>query len=144
MTDKKKLNVYNTTVSNHWGTPPDFYEKINKEFHFDSFDPCPLNGVDSEGKEVNGLEIPWAKTTFINPPYSNIEVWLKKGVEEQTKGNTSIYLIPVRPSTHYFHRLILPNAEVRFLEGRLKFLNQDGEQKQAAPFGSMLAIFRGV
>lgn len=40
--------------SNHWATPPEFYEKLNKEFNFD-FDPCPLNGE----LLFDGLSVEW-------------------------------------------------------------------------------------
>ncbi len=32
----------NLKHSDNWGTPKEFYNKLNEEFNFD-FDPCPLN-----------------------------------------------------------------------------------------------------
>ena len=32
-----------SSATDHWSTPNDVYEGLNKEFHFD-FDPCPLGG----------------------------------------------------------------------------------------------------
>jgi hypothetical protein len=51
---------------NNWATPKDFYNKLDKEFHFD-FDPCPLN---HDLNLWDGLKIEWGKCNFINPPYS--------------------------------------------------------------------------
>ena len=47
-------------------------------------------------------------------------------------------LIPARTDTKAFHKYIYNKAEVRFIKGRLKF----GGSKDAAPFPSMLVIFR--
>lgn len=42
--------------------------------------------------------------------------------------------------TRYFHDFIQHRSEIRFVKGRLKF----GNSKQAAPFPSMVVIFRGA
>ena len=52
------------------------------------------------------------------------------------KGVTVVMLLKSDTSTKWFHELILPNAEVRFIKGRLKF------NGKPAPFPSLLAIFR--
>jgi len=41
-------------IKNHdnWGTPKEFYDELDKEFHFD-FDPCPLNHT------FDGLTCEW-------------------------------------------------------------------------------------
>ena len=77
---------------------------------------------------------------FCNPPYGkSLKEWVRKAYEESRKPNTLIVmLIPARTDTAFFHDYILNRAEVRFLRGRLKF----GAAKNAAPFPSMLAIFR--
>ena len=54
-------------------------------------------------------------------------------------------LIPSRTDTKYFHEYIYkkPNAEIRFIKGRLKF---GGKQKGSgsAPFPSMLVVFSNI
>ena len=45
-------------------------------------------------------------------------------------------LIPARTDTRYFHNFIVPNAEVRFIKGRIKF-----SSKGSAPFPSMVVVF---
>lgn len=81
---------------------------------------------------------------FCNPPYGNKEtgIWTQKCFEEGKKKNTTVVLlIPARTDRASFHDYIYkqPNVEIRFIRGRLKF----GGRKEAAPFPSMLAIFRG-
>lgn len=77
---------------------------------------------------------------FCNPPYGKeIAKWVQKSFEESRKKNTLVVmLIPARTDTKYFHDFIYGKAEIRFIRGRLKF----GNAKAAAPFPSMVVIFR--
>ena len=78
---------------------------------------------------------------FCNPPYSEIGAWVEKAYREGTKdGTLVVLLIPARTDTRYFHDFILHRSEIRFIRGRLKF----GNQKNSAPFPSMIVIFRGA
>lgn len=79
---------------------------------------------------------------FCNPPYGRaITDWVEKAYREGTKDNTIVVmLIPARTDTRYFHDFIQHRSEIRFVKGRLKF----GNSKQAAPFPSMVVIFRGA
>lgn len=129
----------------NYATPPDLYNELNKEFNFD-FDPCPYN----EGEIINdGLLIDWGKSNFVNPPYSKSlkEGFILKAIEEQKKGNKSVFLIPVSTSTKLFHDYIKPNAkEIRFIKGRVKFGKRDNEgnfvpSKQGGTKDSMIVIF---
>lgn len=47
-----------------WLTPPDLYEKLDKEFKFD-FDPCPYPKPDG----YNSILSPWGKSNYVNPPF---------------------------------------------------------------------------
>ena len=134
---KSVKNMFKSKQQN-WQTPKDFYDKINQEFNFD-FDPCPVNPT------FNGLEVEWGNRNFINPPYKTMLSWIKKGIEEYKKGKLSVFLLPVRTETKYFHELIMPNAEVRFIRGKLKFGAPDSKLPECdwcpAPFASMIVIF---
>ena len=123
-----------------WQTPPDIYAALNTEFHFD-FDPCPAN------PKFNGLEIEWGKSNFVNPPFGREQpLWIKKGFEEYLKGKIVVFLIPARTDTIAFHKYLYGKAELRFIKGRIKFINPDSkvskEKWTAAPFPSMIAILK--
>ena len=117
--------------SDEWKTPAGIYEVLDREFHFD-LDPCPLGG-DQDGRA--SLFVEWRdKIVFCNPPYSDIDGFLRRAREAKT----AVYLIPVRTDTRYFSELIMPHAkEIRFIRGRLKF----GNASTCAPFPSMIVVF---
>lgn len=126
-------SVHFMSVNDKWKTPEVFYEKLNEEFNFD-FDPCPPN------PEFDGLEIEWGNRNFVNPPYGNvISKWLAKAVEEQEKGNTSVFLIPSRTDTKWWHTYVMQADEIRFIKGRLRFQGA----VYNAPFPSVVVVFKG-
>jgi site-specific DNA-methyltransferase (adenine-specific) len=125
-------DIQGTRNSDDYATPIKFYEKLNKEFEFD-FDPCPFQS------DFDGLTTDWNGNIYINPPYSSIEPFIKKGIEELKNGNANkcVYLIPVRSDTKYWNDLIMQYAsEIRFVKGRLNF----NESKSPAPFPCVLVV----
>ncbi len=116
--------------------------------------------------EDNGLLQDWSnEVVFMNPPYSKPEQpckpnctkkkclkrgyhndtykagqedWIKKAYEESQKGAIVVGLLPVRTDTKAFHKYIYNKAEIRFIEGRLKF----GDGKNPAPFPSMIVVWK--
>jgi site-specific DNA-methyltransferase (adenine-specific) len=134
----------NLNHKDDWETPKYLYDKLNKEFKFDH-DPCPLN----HNIELwDGLKLTWGAINFINPPYSRTlkEAFIRKAFEESQKGKTCVMLLPVSTSTKIFHEIIYPNAEIRFLKGRVKFkgINTKGElvENKCGMHDSMIVIFK--
>lgn len=129
-------------IHDDWETPEWLLKDIRKEFG-EFFDPCPINS------KFNGLQIEWQDVNYINPPYNQKykELFINKAFTESKKGRTCIMLLPVSTSTYIFHDVIYPNAEIRFLKGRVKFkgVNGKGELVDDKPgqHDSMLVIFRG-
>ena len=131
-----------------WQTPDDVFNKLNGEFNF-TLDPCCQHDSAKCGKYYtpveNGLLQSWeGETVFVNPPYGrSLKTWVRKCHNEATKDNTIVVmLIPSRTDTSYFHDYIYNKSEVRFLRGRIKFVNPvTKKQKDSAPFPSMIVIF---
>lgn len=115
-------------IHDDWATPDYILTYIkNKYFKgLDFFDPCPLNS------EFDGLEIDWGVRNYINPPYERKckEAFIRKAYQESLKGNHCVMLLPVSTSTNIFHDIILPNCNIEFLHGRVKFIgiNTNGEK----------------
>lgn len=134
-----------SSATDLWATPPDFFEELDREFHF-NLDPCADETNHKTPryftKEDDGLTKDWGGArVFCNPPYGRETArWVAKAYEEGHKpGSLVVLLIPARTDTAYFHDYILGRSEIRFIRGRLKF----GDSKNSAPFPSMLVIYRG-
>lgn len=133
-----------------WCTPPDFFDALDAEFHF-TLDPAATaksaKCVKYFTPDDDGLKQSWGgEIVFCNPPYGRaIGDWVKKGCEESQKPHTVVVmLIPARTDTSYFHDYILHGKadELRFIRGRLKFTDEDGNVKDAAPFPSVVVVWR--
>ena len=63
---------------------------------------------------------------------------LQKAYEASHAAATVVCLLPARTDTRWWHIYVLPSAEIRYLQGRLKF----GGGANGAPFPSAVVIFR--
>lgn len=138
-----------------WETPGELFSKLDKEFIF---------GLDAAAEPDNtkvpwnyytkrddGLSQPWTgvSAAWCNPPYGRtVGAWLAKGREAARAGTTSVFLLPARTDTKWFHEYVWdasencpqPGVEVRFVKGRIKFVGAE----QGAPFPSVIIVFRGT
>jgi phage N-6-adenine-methyltransferase len=132
-----------SSKSDTWETPRALFAGLDAEFGF-TLDVCALPGNAKCARyytpEDDGLAQPWHGVAFCNPPYGRKLIhWIRKAAESARAGATVVCLFPARTDTSWFHDIIVPNAEVRFLRGRLYF--GPGEDLRA-PFPSAVAIFR--
>lgn len=135
--DNNTIALFQSKATDNWQTPPELYNKLNAEFSFD-FDPCPLNST------FDGLACPWSKSNFINPPYSKVKEFLIKAHHELKYGQAvvCVFLTFSNTDTKWFHDYLYGKAELRFIKGRLKFLNEHGQIVNSAMRPSMIAILR--
>ena len=131
-----------SSKSGEWSTPPDFFQVLDREFHF-TLDACasPENAKCARyyTKEQDGLSLPWTGTVWCNPPYGReVGHWVEKAFRSAGEGATVVLLLPARTDTRWFHRYLYGRAELRFVQGRLKF----GGSQSSAPFPSLVAILR--
>jgi len=135
--EKEDTQILNQNVlkkSDLWRTPKKIYDDLDKEFHFD-FDPCPYPKPDG----FDGLKCEWGFHSFVNPPYSETEKWVKKSIDEYKKGKIVVMILRLDASTRWFRDFILPNAEIRLFEDRLCFVNTDGKSSRS-DHASILAV----
>lgn len=135
--------VMYSSKSDLWETPQEIYDVLDKEFGF-TLDACALPENAKCNKYYtpndNGLIQTWSGTVWCNPPYGrNVGQWVAKAAESSKHGATVVMLLPARTDTRWFHKFINGHAEIRFIEGRIKF----GGAKYNAPFPSMIVIFAG-
>lgn len=135
-----------SSATDLWSTPQDFFDELNNEFNF-TLDVCalPENAKCSNfyTPQTDGLSQPWKGRVWCNPPYGReVGQWVRRGYSSRKTlvAEVVVMLLPARTDTRWFHDYIYiyGKAEIRFIRGRLKF----GGSKNAAPFPSMVVIFR--
>lgn len=136
--------------SDHWATPPDVIAALECEFGGFDLDPCcraetakaPRFYVEAD----NGLSKPWPGKVFLNPPYSKPAPWLEKAISETAKGIASLVvaLLPVRTDTRWFHNLVKEHSEIRFIQGRVRWIGWQGTPIPAPKDPSMFALYRNT
>jgi phage N-6-adenine-methyltransferase len=127
-------------------TPDSFWKPLDNEFHF-TMDAAATKKNAKCAKYMtrrqDSLKTPWGnpgEICWLNPPFRNYRVWFEKCAEEQKRGITTVVLALSRiTSAGWFHETVIPNAEIRFVRGCLKF----GNFKTALPLPLILCIFRG-
>ncbi len=146
-----------STGKDDWGTPPEFFAKLNAEFNF-TLDAaanrenalCDLFYGPGSFIQQDALALDWPKSDRIwcNPPYSRgmQKEFIRKAAECGARGGMVVMLLPARTDTVVFHRYIWDHerhqpregVQVRLLKGRLRFVGAPA----SAPFPSMIVVFR--
>lgn len=144
-----------------WQTPRwlfDFFSKKVGGFDVDAA-AGPLNALCQEfySEEVDALSFDWpaGKSYWVNPPYSNIEPWVKHvAVQAERSGSVAYMLLPDDVSTLWFKMAIDNAAEAYILthdgvegragrSGRVQFVNAiTGKRGNGNNKGSWIFVFR--
>lgn len=130
-----------SSTSTTWETPPDFFARLDREFHF-TLDVCATRTSRKCQRFFdvadNGLEKRWKGMCWMNPPYGRtISLWLRKALTESALGATVVALIPARTDTTWWQDIVMRAAEIRLVRGRLTFVGANAP----APFPSAVAVF---
>lgn len=140
---KMNTDVMFSSKTDQWATPQDFFDELDREFHFTLDAAADETNHKCEvyyDKAHSGLDNPWGEVTYCNPPYGReIGKWVAKAYREAQNGLTVVMLLPARTDTAWFHDYIYGKAEIRFIRGRLYFNDGNGR----APFPSMVVVYRG-
>jgi len=137
-------------MKKYWLTPPELYESLNNEFHFDC-DPCPHPRLDN----YDSINLEWKNMNFVNPifrqkdskyngslklfdntkPNKSIRslvgptAFVRKAIDEQKKGRSSFLTLPTQG---YVNLLLEAGAKLRSL-GRVKWLEVDTKEPMKTP-----------
>ena len=104
-------------------TDPELYSLLDKVYNF-NFDPCPLD------PQWDGLTCQWGSCNYVNPPYKFIFPWVFKAIHEaNTRGATSVFLIPASVSTHSFKYAMESGCvdHILFLNHFIRFASHEGK-----------------
>ena len=147
--------TFNLSKDNIWETPPDLFEFGCDLFNFKpEIDLC-ATAKDTKCKMFFGLnekwgmsslnpDCKWHKDSWLNPPYHNVKDWIRKAYFSHIKYNVSILaLLFAKTDVKVWHECILHGqAEVYFIEGRVKFFKNGVESKNPAPYPSAFVFWR--
>jgi len=132
-----------SSESSEWGTPDDFFVRLDSEFHF-TLDPCATKKNAKCKKffteKQDGLKQDWSKdVVFMNPPYKGQTAkWVGKAVAESKKGATVVCLLSAATGRKWFHDYVFNHAaQIRWVSGFIKFIGAT----YGAPFASVVVIF---
>ena len=137
-------NILYSSNKDDWGTPQELFEKLNVKYNF-TVDVASNDHNYKVDKHYtikeDGLKQDWSnERVWCNPPYGReIYKWIEKASKSKC---LSVFLIPARTDTKWFHEFIYrkDNVTYEFLKGRVKF---DGGVN-SAPFPSMIVIFNNI
>jgi len=141
------LGVHFSGKCGDWRTPPVLWNRLLQEFAFDldvaATPEDRLIGVRSAGWDALEPLASWGYVNYINPPYGNVVgKWIDAvQVHNNIDAATVVMLLPARTDTLWWHGGVHTADEVRFIKGRLKFLNKDGLEMSSAPFPSCVAVW---
>jgi len=128
-------------MTRYWVTPPEMYDKLDREFRFD-FDPCPNPRPDG----YNSLAVPWGEMSYCNPPFRKTDgnthgptAFVRKAILEQENGNSTVLLLPAQS---YINLLLDAGAELRSA-GRTRFLDTETGEPLPSPSPTILAVLKG-
>ena len=131
--------------TDNWATTKNLFDELHAQHSF-TLDVAASSsnhlcsnwfGLDHhDPQRRDGLTAQWTGRVWCNPPYGRvIKDWVLKASQHD---DLVVMLLPARTDTKWFHELVIPNADVEFVKGRLKF----GGSKTAAPFPSMIVRFK--
>ena len=130
----------------YWRTPPELLEVITELLAgVIQLDPCAspdkAHHFATENLTETGLLVPWGGRTYINPPYSKIGPWVRKGREHwdacghDASVFSALYLIPPSVDSAYWADCFLDSPAERGAnfyatrKGRVQFWGDDGPIK---------------
>jgi len=128
-----------SSKSGEWETPSDLFLALDKEFNF-TLDVCahPHNAKCHRyfSPQDNGLEKQWGYgTCWMNPPYGReIKKWVQKACVSSMNGALVVALLPARTDTQWWHSFVMKAHEIRFIQGRVRFVGAP----HPAPFPSCI------
>lgn len=120
-------------MTDEWWTPPYLTDALGA---FD-LDPCSPPGgwvraAAHYTAEDDGLSAPWCGRVWLNPPYSEVEQWMRRMADH----GQGIALVFARTETRWWFESVWPRASaVLFLRGRLSFI-AGGDVEDRGSFGA--------
>lgn len=115
-------------VEDNWETPPLLLKEVMEKYDIHpTLDVCATGYNTRFPKYItvqdNALTKEWTEDFFMNPPYSEINLWMQKAYEQHIEYNVNaLILVFAKTSTKWWHEYVEGKAETHFQKGRIRFL----------------------
>lgn len=112
-----------------WGTPRPLFEGLHAEFGFtvdlaaSAYNAKLPRFYDEAYDTLRAGPLAAPERGWCNPPYDNIEDWLRWAVWSCGFGGFSVWLVPANTDTGWFHRYA-KLGQIDFFEGRINFVDE--------------------
>lgn len=136
------------SLSDEWETPRELYDELCNRYKINpAFDVAATSqntlcvNYKTKEDEIDGLQCNWIQDTWVNPPHSLNEEFVRKAYEQNQKNNTNVIMIlPCNAmSAEYWHDCIEKKAEYHPIKGRIRFLI-DGKLSKFASRNAYVAV----
>ena len=145
-------HVSNNSGCNEWYTPPKYIEAARRVMGGIDLDPCSSEVAQEYIKadiyytiDDDGLEYVWAGRVWMNPPYGRelVERFCEEVVDQFDSGSIdqACVLVNNATETNWFQNMMSSACSVCFITGRVKFLNEDGEEAKTPLQGQAVLYF---
>ncbi len=117
--------------SDQWGTPF-FIKNVYKDY----FDPCPRDHT------VDGLSTEWPGDVYLNPPFSQFRLWIKKlcsELKKQPKRNV-VVLIPIDRLDRNYIKDFLQQSDVVYFRKKIHFVPLDNQPTSHMGYHSNICL----
>lgn len=151
MNDKTRKTLF-SRESDEWATPRHLLDLAAKFMEGIDLDPCDSHDNPNPlatnhfyiDTVPNSLDRPWVGRIYMNPPFSNIELWADKLINELLGDCTeAVCILPVRSDTKWFQDKLAPYTKAYcFIKGRVGYIPPSGKAPAKAPFPS-LVMYQG-
>ena len=140
------------TGEHEWYTPPDYIEAARAVLGEIDLDPASspaaqklVKAKNYYTKKEDGLSKKWTGRVWMNPPYQSglVDKFVFKLVDSFLSEEVSAAIVLVNNSTdtNWFQSAALNASEICFPQGRVKFLDENGEE--GAPLQGQALIYFG-
>jgi site-specific DNA-methyltransferase (adenine-specific) len=138
---QQHLKIWHRHLKDNWETPATVFDPVQREFGI-TLDVCATAENTKCARYFtpadDGLAQDWGQAVcWMNPPFSQVKVWLRKALDSAQAGATVVCLVKHTPGVGWWRQLIAPDTDVRAL-GRVRFVGATHQ----SPFDVALVIFR--
>lgn len=130
-----------------WRTPPWLFAWLDERFNFEIDLAADADNALCDSYftlDSDALQRPWnvfASRGFLNPPYSRIDPWIAKAIDEQCNGFLTVMVMPSCNGEDRFQHVFSCASEIIDIVGRVAFLTPNGKEVKGNTRGSSVYIF---